>query len=221
MDSEKNNISIRAVNKEGTSIPVIIRLNEYSERDTFDYQIKPHDPTLGIAIGVMLSIICIIVFMFIMIKHRNCSKNPPGPNQMATTSNRSHPPAQTCTFDMHEMQTLIGQPIETTVVLPVNGVGKHCKNGNGTAGDALLPVENDNNSVNVVFTSTPKKNSNGLNTIETDDVPVIISMVFISIWFFKSNTIKIFIIFVIIYLRPIKHRTKVLHRIQIIVRWKI
>lgn len=88
------------------------------------------DPRLGVTIGALLSILCIIVCMFIIIRHRRCMKpshphtNLNGDHVRNTFSNQlgtdrsvvtttatflSSPNALSanCTADSHEMQTLI------------------------------------------------------------------------------------------------------------------
>lgn len=109
------------------------------------------DPRLGISIGVLLSVLCVLACAFIIIRHRRCSKSPNhqhvngnGANTVSTFANRSPsnrgptsgattliPTTSTqlpnCNIDAHEMQTLIipSSTIENVTVTNGNGAAKN------------------------------------------------------------------------------------------------
>lgn len=70
-----------------------------------------NDPTLGIAIGVLLSIVCIVVCLAIIVSHRRQIKRNQS-NAMASPNVTSSSVAKIgVSFDQHEMETLITKPI--------------------------------------------------------------------------------------------------------------
>lgn len=105
------------------------------------------DPRLGISIGVLLSVLCVVACAFIIIRHRRCSKsanhqhvNGNGANAISTFSNRSPPSngpltgattlipttstqVPNCNLDAHEMQTLIIPSTDIELVSATNGNG--------------------------------------------------------------------------------------------------
>lgn len=134
------------------------------------------DPRLGISIGVLLSVLCVVVCAFIIIRHRRCSKSPHhqhvngnGNSTMNSFPNRSplnHGPVAgaakviptssgqiaNCNMDAHEMQTLI---------IPSNIESISATNGNGA------PKRPDNHMNGVVV---PRGNRNSFsNTHSTTD----------------------------------------------------
>lgn len=117
IDLEKINITIRAVSSFGEGVPVYINLSNLNALGNISPK-NEFDPTLGIALGLLLSFVCVCfcVFCFIL-KDRTCKKN----NRNAI-QNRSLPPLQSlthCTTDVHEMQTLINKT--TKIELIPNG----------------------------------------------------------------------------------------------------
>lgn len=97
----------------------------------------------GILIGAMLSILCILITCWIIIRYRTCSK----PGHDVTRNTTSPLPAQsaTCNLDLHEMQNLIAKA-ET---IPPNGIVRHSGNGNNTVSERII-----------LNSSTPKKERN-------------------------------------------------------------
>lgn len=89
----------------------------------------------------MLSIICVLITCWIIVRYRTCSKHDAGHD--ATRNTTSPIPAQsaTCNLDLHEMQNLIAKA-ET---LAPNGLIRHSGNGNNATDRIMLT------------SSTPKK----------------------------------------------------------------
>lgn len=134
-ESDRFNITIRAVSNFGVGIPIYVDLRNVKEIPNEDYAMNSsiqRDPRLGISIGVLLSILCITICVVIIIRHRRCSKSPHhqhingnGNNAQRPVPSRSPlnrtavagtttiiPPASAqippnCIADAHEMQTLI------------------------------------------------------------------------------------------------------------------
>lgn len=157
--SDRFNITIRAVSNYGKGIPIFVDLrganNILDENYTSNASMQ-RDPRLGISIGILLSVLCVMACAFIIIRHRRCSKssnhqhiNGNGGNAVNTFSNRSPNRGQAagataliattsasqlpnCNMDAHEMQTLIipsSNNIDSIVSI-TNGNGA-TKNGNG------------------------------------------------------------------------------------------
>lgn len=128
-------MSIRAVSNFGVGIPIYVDLRNVRDIPYEDDRINAsihQDPRLGISIGILLSVLCVIVCIFIIVRHRRCSKSPhhrhtngndnnannnflnrsplncvpsSGPLMIIPTSSTQIP--ANCTTDIHEMQTLI------------------------------------------------------------------------------------------------------------------
>lgn len=156
-DTDRFNISIRAVSNFGIGIPIYVDLRDVKDIPDEDDRINAsmhQDPRLGISIGVLLSVLCIIVCVLIIIRHRRCSKSPHhqhingnGNNARGSFQTRSplnrapvagattivpNTTAQistTCATDAHEMQTLIvTSSIENIPSTNGNGVAKKLDN---------------------------------------------------------------------------------------------
>lgn len=157
-ESDRFNITIRAVSNFGIGIPIYVDLRKSKNIPPIacnsDGCQPSHDPSLGILIGVLLSILCIMACALIIIRHRRCLKsahhqnvNGNDANARNVTQNRSpvnRAPVATatriptsssqipanCTKDAHEMQTLIGttSSIDHIPVSNGNGVSKRLEN---------------------------------------------------------------------------------------------
>lgn len=172
MDDERFNITICAVSDFGAGIPIYINLRNLvsiPSDKSLGSVVKRHDPRLGIAIGVLLSIICVIVCMWIIIRHRQCVKTRQqsemnggiGHHQFqnrslnaertaAATLFPSPPNAITpnCVIDVHEMQTLIVSATPTTndkleIKNGKNGSWKCAENGKNAKYIAVIERDVD------------------------------------------------------------------------------
>ncbi|XP_031623954.1 uncharacterized protein LOC116341177 [Contarinia nasturtii] len=172
-ESDRFNISIQAVSNFGVGIPIYVDLREMKEipsiwninTNTSKYQ----DPRLGISIGVLLSVICVVVCALIIVRHRRCSKSPHhqhingngnntrnsfqsrspiarGPVVGATTKipTSSAQISANCTNDAHEMQTLIVTP-SLENIQSLNGNGLQKKQNNQING-IIVRSHNHNNT---------------------------------------------------------------------------
>lgn len=169
-DGDRFNISIRAVNEFGAGIPIYINLHNlvsFPSEKSSNAVVKSHDPRLGIAIGILLSVICVIVCMWIIVRHRQCVKSRQQSEMnggivhhqiqnrsinaeriAATTLFPSPPNAITpnCVIDVHEMQTLIVNATPATdakleIKNGKNGVLKNAENGSN--GKYIAVIERD------------------------------------------------------------------------------
>lgn len=134
----------------GKGIPIFVDLRGVADIPDENFASNAsmqRDPRLGISIGVLLSVLCILACAFIIIRHRRCSKsanhqhvNGNGGNAVAAFSNRSPanrgpttgattliPTTSTqipnCNMDAHEMQTLIVPSTDIELVSVTNGNG--------------------------------------------------------------------------------------------------
>lgn len=104
-------------------------MSEIPDDNTDEMYAERHDPRLGITIGAILSLLCIIVCMLIIVQHRKCMKSPQhnangngglGRNSFQNRSGLDRSTNATtiittsstlitanCTLDGQEMQTLI------------------------------------------------------------------------------------------------------------------
>ena len=162
----------------GVGLPIYVDLRDVKdipdedEDDGINASIH-RDPRLGILIGVLLSVLCIIGCVLIIVRHRRCSKSPHhqhvngnGNNTRSTFQSRSPlnraPVAGTtmivpntsaqitanCATDAHEMQTLIvASGIENIPSTNGNGVAKKLDNHNHMNG--VVVVRNSFNNANV------------------------------------------------------------------------
>uniref|UniRef100_A0A336MHG5 CSON015462 protein n=1 Tax=Culicoides sonorensis TaxID=179676 RepID=A0A336MHG5_CULSO len=127
--SDKFNMSIKAISPAGEGIPIVVDLRRHS---SYFPDFSSDDSILGIALGILLSIFCIIICIWIFVRNRNCNKNQHQPsNNQTGNNNHSHTSgrgesgqnAVNCTADVHEMQTLIAQSDISTIV--ANGTVQH------------------------------------------------------------------------------------------------
>ncbi len=84
----------------------------------------------------MLSILCILITCWIIVRYRTCSKHEAGHD---TTRNITSPiplPTQsaTCNLDLHEMQNLIAK----SETLTLNGAVRHSGNGSNTVSERII-----------------------------------------------------------------------------------
>lgn len=93
----------------------------------------------------MLSILCILITCWIIVRYRTCSKTDAGHDATRNTTSPIPTQSATCNLDLHEMQNLIAKA-ET---LAPNGVVRHSGNGNNTASEKII-----------LNSSTPKKARN-------------------------------------------------------------
>lgn len=140
------------------------------------------DPRLGITIGVLLSVLCILACAFIIVRHRRCSKSPHhhhqhvngnGGNALGSFQNRSplnrgsaagpttiisasSAQIPNCNTDAHEMQTLI---VPTTIQ------NVSIMNGNG----ATQKVDSHMNGAIATATGGNRNSFSTTNTHSTDD----------------------------------------------------
>lgn len=154
-ESDRFNITIRAVSNYGVGIPIYVDLRDVKEIPNEDYAASmQRDPRLGISIGVLLSLLCVIICVLIIVRHRRCSKSPHqqhingnGNNAQRSFQNRS-PMNRTpvtgtttilpttsaqipnnCAMDAHEMQTLIvTSSIENLSMTNGNGMSNKLDN---------------------------------------------------------------------------------------------
>lgn len=99
----------------------------------------------GILIGAMLSILCILITCWIIVRYRTCSKHEAVHNATRNTTSPIPTQSATCNLDLHEMQNLITKA-ET---LPPNGAVRHSGNGNNAVSERII-----------LNSSTPKKDRN-------------------------------------------------------------
>lgn len=128
---------------------------EIPDGNTAEIYAERHDPRLGITIGAVLSLLCIIVCMLIIVRHRKCIKSPQhndngnggiGRNSFQNRSEMDRSANATtiittsstlitanCTLEGHEMQTLIlTSNIDNIKAINGNGIKKdyeHLSNG--------------------------------------------------------------------------------------------
>lgn len=167
-DNDRFNITIRAVSEFGAGIPIYIDLRNmgsFPSGKSMDTAVKSHDPRLGIAIGVLLSVICVIVCMWIIVRHRQCVKTrqqtgmnggiahhqylhrPMNAERTTATALFTTPPnaiTPNCVIDVHEMQTLIVTPAandKLEIKNGRNGGWKCAENGNN--GKYVAVIERD------------------------------------------------------------------------------
>lgn len=94
----------------------------------------------------MLSILCILITLWIIVRYRTCSKHDSGHTVNRNTTTSPIPTqSATCNLDLHEMQNLIAKA-ET---LAPNGVVRHSGNGHGAVSERII-----------LNSSTPKKPRN-------------------------------------------------------------
>lgn len=163
----------------GVGIPIYVDLRGLAEIPDESYASNAslqRDPRLGISIGILLSVLCVSACIFIIVRHRKCSKSPHRQNangnngnargsiQNRSPLNRSPVAGTTtigpatsaqvpnCTTDAHELQSLI---------VTSNIESLPCTNGNG----ATKKLDNHINGVMVV----PCANRNNTNA-HSDDV---------------------------------------------------
>lgn len=161
-DDDKLKITLYAVSDIGKGIPVSMHLENLltvPDEASFDETLRNSDPRLGIAIGVVLSIICVLICAWIILKHRRCVKahhqSSGGTNggagqlqfQARTITERSatatfFPPSPTavptnCVVDVHEMQTLIVLPTNENILLK-NGQNGILENFGGNNGNGII-----------------------------------------------------------------------------------
>ncbi|XP_055300120.1 uncharacterized protein LOC129567349 [Sitodiplosis mosellana] len=180
-DTDRFNISICAVSNFGNGLPIYVDLRDVTDIPEEDegMNAKNRDPRLGISIGVLLSVLCIIGCVLIIIRHRRCSKSPQhqhingnGNNARGSFQNRSplnrapvtgttmivpNSSAQisaNCAPDAHEMQTLI-------VTSSVENIPS--TNGNGVA------KKLDNHNMNGVVVRGNRNSFNNANVHSDDD----------------------------------------------------
>lgn len=117
------NMSIRAVSSAGPSEPYIKEINP------FDYYMTPDHQILGILIGVFVSLLAILICIWMFLRKKHCSKH----QHDNDASNTPLPPGQNqlnCTAELHEMQTLINRPDDTSIATIVpNGNLNHLDHG--------------------------------------------------------------------------------------------
>lgn len=126
---DKINITIRPVGNGGFGIPVYVDMGRGNGENSSGHYLKD-DPILGIILGTVLSILCIFVFLWIILRKRGCSKqrrNQINQNRPITQNflqqQQPHQQLILCNTDLHEMQTLITKT-ELPSIIP-NGVDKH------------------------------------------------------------------------------------------------
>ncbi|XP_037029752.1 uncharacterized protein LOC119069728 isoform X2 [Bradysia coprophila] len=141
---DKFNITIRAVS-DAHGIPIHINSENISQDRSNLFNTKRRDPTLGILIGTMLSILCIVITLWIIVRYRTCSKHDSGHNVTRNTTSPIPTQSATCNLDLHEMQNLIAKA-ET---LAPNGLVRHSGNGNNAVSERIM-----------LNSSTPKKPRN-------------------------------------------------------------
>lgn len=152
------NVTIRAVSNFGAGNPIYINFKNVAEipnGNTPEIYADRHDPRLGITIGAILSLLCIILCLLIIVRHRKCMKSPQhnpnanggvGRNSFQNRSGTDRSANATtvvttsstlitanCTLDGQEMQTLIlTSSIENIKAINGNGIKKdyeHLSNG--------------------------------------------------------------------------------------------
>lgn len=180
---DKINITIRPVGNGGFGIPVYVDMGRGNGENSSGHYLKD-DPILGIILGTVLSILCIFVFLWIILRKRGCSKQRRNLNQnRPITQNflQQQQPQQThqqsilCNTDLHEMQTLITKT-ELPSIIP-NGVDKHT-----TTADAIENIYNTidddenekdlNKSVPEVILTVDVDSPKSLKNNEQENLPV-------------------------------------------------
>lgn len=173
---DKLKITLYAVSDVGKGIPVSMNfenLVNIPDEATFDKTSRNHDPRLGICIGILLSIICLLICIWIILKHRRCVKAHQSSNtnsgvgqlqfQARTITERStaasfFPTSPTavptnCVVDVHEMQTLIVLPTNENALFKngQNGIPQNfgSNNGNGMICNSLAEERGSQNSGDV------------------------------------------------------------------------
>lgn len=173
------------MSKYGKGIPIFVDLRGLANIPDENFASNAsmqRDPRLGISIGVLLSILCVLACVLIIVRHRKCSKstnqqhvNGNGSNAaISTFTNRSSPiRGQTtgataliattssqmpnCNMDAHEMQTLI---IPSSTVETIESV----VNGNGAAINHDIHMNGG-----IVNAATNRHSFSTTNTHSTDD----------------------------------------------------
>lgn len=124
------NVSIQAINNAGFSDPYTLQINPNNDNFYIDYQI------LGILIGIFVSLLAVLLCIWIFLRKKHCSKhnNHQHEHQNASNAPSLLPPGQqslNCTAEVHEMQTLITRPSDTTTSIATivpNGNLNHLNN---------------------------------------------------------------------------------------------
>lgn len=173
-ETDRFNITIRAVSNYGVGIPIFVDLRKFKEIPIISHSGNvpaQRDPTLGILVGVLLSVVCVAICALIIIRHRRClkaahhqhvngndgstrSSAPTRPTQnrapVATATTRvptsSSQIPTSCTMDAHEMQTLIATSSTENIPI-VNGNGLP-KKSDSYANGAIVAHSNRNSAGN-------------------------------------------------------------------------
>lgn len=155
-------MSIRAVSNAGLGIPIYIDLRK--QNTIFDFpDFTTDDSILGIGLGILLSIFCIIVCIWIFVKNRTCSKNN---TNHASGNNQALPSGHVgtnCTSDVHEMQTLITRS-EISTVIPNGNVHHYTRPDVTEVSD--ICTHNSNVTMSKLFKTSPKFDSKHSDEIE-------------------------------------------------------
>lgn len=93
----------------------------------------------------MLSVLCVLVTCWIIVRFRTCSKHDAGHDVARNTTSPIPTQSVACNLDLHEMQNLIAK---AETIAP-NGLIRHSGNGNNTAV-----------TDRIILSSTPKKARN-------------------------------------------------------------
>lgn len=162
--------------------PVYYNMHAEEFDDAHSPRVNRKDPTLGVVIGVLLSVCCVIVCLSIIVWHRRkLERNEP--NASASPNATSSSVAKIAVgYDQHEMETLISKQHlaleRVSVALPV-GAGAHIGRCNGSKQPGseeessvhkAIDVESDlgegssDGRYGFIFSSTPKRE-------HSDEVP--------------------------------------------------
>lgn len=176
---DKLNITIRPVGNGGFGIPVYVDMGRGNGENSSGHYLKD-DPILGIILGTVLSILCIFVFLWIILRKRGCSKQrrnlnqnrPISPNFQQQQQQQPHQQPILCNTDLHEMQTLITKT-ELPSIIP-NGVDKQ-HNSADAMENIYSTIDDDEKSVPEVIIPDDDLSSIDALPNRNDEQPVTVN----------------------------------------------
>lgn len=169
----------------------------HAERNPNLPGIKRNDPTLGIAIGVVLSILCVFVCLAIIVWHRRKIKRNQSNATASPNATSSSVVKIGTAFDQHEMETLITKPhtdassfhvLGREVAVPIEA-GLHISRCNGYKEETSSRDPTDNvagcqdrcegsssdGKYGFIFSSTPKREDSDKIPDSIEDTSLIIT----------------------------------------------
>ncbi|CAD7084112.1 unnamed protein product [Hermetia illucens] len=156
-EDDRVNITIRAIGTSGVGLPIFMDTKYIIDSDCEKETSSFSDPLLGIIIGILLSICCILIFIWIFIKQRKRFKARGCGQGISASPTDSHcPQTPASNMELREMQTLIPKSPALQIIgdgrdtLPQNGI-YYSENDEETE-----IADNLHDMTKAVYSSTPK-----------------------------------------------------------------